>query len=74
MSPARRMKCPICKRKVEKSDSEYPFCSGRCRTMDLGNWVSGTYRVSVPLPDTDESSSPSALGETAENTAENRDK
>ncbi len=22
-----------------------PFCSDRCRTIDLGNWISGTYRI-----------------------------
>ncbi|MBI4464718.1 MAG: DNA gyrase inhibitor YacG [Acidobacteria bacterium] len=33
--------CPICKRSVRPSDPEFPFCSERCRTMDLGNWASG---------------------------------
>ena len=26
-----------------------PFCSERCRIIDLGNWASEAYRVPVPL-------------------------
>ncbi len=48
------MKCPICKRKVEKSDPEFPFCSERCRNEDLGNWVYGRYRVPAPISDEEE--------------------
>jgi hypothetical protein len=25
-----------------------PFCSERCRNIDLGNWASETYRVPAP--------------------------
>ena len=43
------MKCPICKKDAERSNPEFPFCSERCRTIDLGNWASGRYVVSTPL-------------------------
>jgi len=43
------MKCPICKKEVARSDPEFPFCSERCRTIDLGNWASGKYVISSPL-------------------------
>jgi endogenous inhibitor of DNA gyrase (YacG/DUF329 family) len=44
------MKCPICKKPVELKDPEAPFCSERCRLIDLGNWASGTYVIStVPI-------------------------
>jgi uncharacterized protein len=46
--------CPICKKLVRKRDPEFPFCSERCRLLDLGKWASGAYVVSSPLPDTDE--------------------
>jgi len=53
------MNCPICKKEVALGDAEFPFCSARCRTIDLGNWASGKYVVSTPLPpggpDVDES-------------------
>jgi endogenous inhibitor of DNA gyrase (YacG/DUF329 family) len=39
------MKCPICKKEVDEKNPEYPFCSDRCRTIDLGNWASGKYVI-----------------------------
>jgi len=45
------MNCPVCKRKIEKSDPEFPFCSERCRNEDLGNWIYGRYPVPVPMSD-----------------------
>ena len=43
------MKCPICKKvDVELGDPEFPFCSERCRTIDLGNWAMEKYVVSEP--------------------------
>ena len=44
------MICPICSKKVARSDPEFPFCSERCRTIDLGNWASGKYVIHEPLP------------------------
>ena len=45
------MKCPVCKKiEVALGDSEFPFCSERCRIIDLGNWASGKYVISTPLP------------------------
>jgi hypothetical protein len=46
------MKCPICKKEVARSDPEFPFCSERCRTIDLGNWASGKYVICSPLSPT----------------------
>lgn len=43
------MKCPICKKEVQLSDPFAPFCSDRCRIIDLGNWASGKYVISTPL-------------------------
>ena len=42
------MQCPICKKKVELDDPLMPFCSERCKLIDLGNWASETYRISEP--------------------------
>jgi endogenous inhibitor of DNA gyrase (YacG/DUF329 family) len=46
------MKCPICRKKVGRDNPDYPFCSERCRILDLGNWASGKYVVSTPLSST----------------------
>jgi endogenous inhibitor of DNA gyrase (YacG/DUF329 family) len=28
----------------------FPFCSERCRAVDLGRWIDEEYRISEPLP------------------------
>jgi hypothetical protein len=42
------MKCPICKKEVKLGDPDFPFCSDRCRTIDLGNWSMEKYVISAP--------------------------
>jgi uncharacterized protein len=42
------MKCPVCKKEVQIGDPEFPFCSERCRVIDLGNWSAGKYVISEP--------------------------
>ena len=39
------MKCPICKKEVPPGDPEFPFCSERCRMIDLGNWATEKYVI-----------------------------
>jgi uncharacterized protein len=39
------MKCPICGKPVQLTDPEMPFCSERCRLLDLGNWASEKYVI-----------------------------
>jgi uncharacterized protein len=51
---ALKLRCPICKKRVKSSDAEFPFCSERCRTIDLGKWASGGYVISSPVQDTSE--------------------
>lgn len=46
------MNCPICRKEVSRENPDFPFCSERCRTIDLGNWASGKYVVSTPLSST----------------------
>jgi endogenous inhibitor of DNA gyrase (YacG/DUF329 family) len=48
-------RCPICKTTTDSELSkEFPFCSDRCRRMDLGNWASEKYVVSDPIFDEEE--------------------
>jgi endogenous inhibitor of DNA gyrase (YacG/DUF329 family) len=49
-----KLKCPICKKAVAKTGEDFPFCSERCRLIDLGKWASGQYVVSSPMQDTDD--------------------
>jgi hypothetical protein len=41
------VKCPTCRRPVEWSaESVYrPFCSDRCRLIDLGAWFSEQHKI-----------------------------
>jgi hypothetical protein len=45
------LRCPTCKNIVLRSDEHFPFCSDRCRLIDLGKWASGGYRISSPILD-----------------------
>jgi endogenous inhibitor of DNA gyrase (YacG/DUF329 family) len=44
---ARTLRCPICKKEVPIDGPEMPFCSKRCRLLDLGNWVDERYTIST---------------------------
>lgn len=48
------LRCPICRKTVLSTDPEFPFCSERCRTIDLGKWASGAYVISSPVNDAEE--------------------
>lgn len=58
--PVLPTKCPICKRAVAvpppgasvAQRGDYPFCSDRCKVIDLGRWLSGAYQI--PVKDTDD--------------------
>jgi len=45
------LRCPTCRKIVLKDDPDFPFCSDRCRLIDLGRWASGDYKISSPLLD-----------------------
>jgi len=49
-----RLRCPICKKPAVNSSPDFPFCSERCRLLDLGKWASGEYVVSSPAADAEE--------------------
>ena len=45
-------RCPICKTLTDSAtNADFPFCSERCKLIDLGNWASEKYVVSEPLFD-----------------------
>lgn len=45
----RSLRCPICRTRVVRAAPHFPFCSERCRLLDLGKWASGKYVVSTPI-------------------------
>jgi uncharacterized protein len=45
-------RCPICKTATDSElQAEFPFCSEKCRLLDLGAWASEKYVVSEPIFD-----------------------
>lgn len=42
------LRCPICKKDVALTAPEVPFCSERCRLIDLGKWADEEYRIPGP--------------------------
>lgn len=35
----------MCRKAVQRSADSFPFCSERCRLIDLGKWAEGDYRI-----------------------------
>jgi endogenous inhibitor of DNA gyrase (YacG/DUF329 family) len=47
-----KWRCPICRKATDSGTSaNFPFCSERCRFLDLGNWSSEKYVISEPVLD-----------------------
>lgn len=40
--------CPTCKTPVPLGAEVFPFCSERCRLIDLGRWANEEYRIPGP--------------------------
>jgi endogenous inhibitor of DNA gyrase (YacG/DUF329 family) len=51
------LRCPICNRssRPRAYNRAFPFCSERCKLIDLGKWLSEEYRVPVHDEPPDES-------------------
>jgi endogenous inhibitor of DNA gyrase (YacG/DUF329 family) len=47
MSTPKTIKCPTCSKPVKWSEQQpwRPFCSERCKLIDLGAWADGSYSV-----------------------------
>ena len=61
MPPPRIVSCPTCGKSVEWIDASKwrPFCSERCKLIDLGAWASESYRIpAVELDDDDDLAPP----------------
>jgi endogenous inhibitor of DNA gyrase (YacG/DUF329 family) len=71
-----RFTCPTCRRVVESATATAdarpyrPFCSERCRSADLGNWLNASYRISAPIAEEDLDQGLSAEGESSSSRGE----
>lgn len=60
------LRCPICKRPIADPQEDsgapapryFPFCSERCKLIDLGRWLDGKYQVPVVEDDLDQPAGP----------------
>jgi endogenous inhibitor of DNA gyrase (YacG/DUF329 family) len=48
---SRSLRCPTCRTIVVAGQENFPFCSDRCRLIDLGKWASGGYVISTAITD-----------------------
>jgi uncharacterized protein len=52
-----KVRCPICEKTMDaqgpKEWPDWPFCSKRCRMVDLGRWLGGNYRIETPAKEED---------------------
>ena len=40
------MRCPTCQKEAQYEGNRFrPFCSERCKLIDLGRWAVGEYRM-----------------------------
>jgi endogenous inhibitor of DNA gyrase (YacG/DUF329 family) len=50
VKPGPTVKCPTCKRQGDWFAGKYgPFCSRRCKLVDLGKWFNEEHQISEPL-------------------------
>jgi len=50
------MQCPLCHKDVPWAGNLFrPFCSERCKLIDLDNWLSGRYCISASVENRDKS-------------------
>ena len=54
-------RCPVCKKHIKaentgeaKKNKFFPFCSERCRLIDLGCWFDSDYKIVTPVERQDE--------------------
>jgi endogenous inhibitor of DNA gyrase (YacG/DUF329 family) len=61
------VKCPRCGQETDTAANPFrPFCSERCKMIDLGNWIQGAYRIPTRDADEDEDGQPSGEEDPAE--------
>ena len=63
--------CPGCGKALAEGVETVPFCSPRCRDVDLGHWFLESYRVSRAIdPEDDQEEFQAALDSAAEEAQE----
>ena len=51
-----QLRCPTCRREIDWVESDFrPFCSERCRLIDLGGWLAERHVIPAEALADDES-------------------
>ena len=53
-SSGRNHCCRVCGKPVKTTEATFPFCSDRCRLVDLGEWFNESYRMTRRIDEVDE--------------------
>jgi endogenous inhibitor of DNA gyrase (YacG/DUF329 family) len=53
-SASSQFDCRVCGKAIDEALTTFPFCSERCRLLDLGGWLDGSYRISRVLSPSEE--------------------
>jgi uncharacterized protein len=58
-------RCPTCRHEVlpRSKNPSFPFCSPRCRLVDLGKWLGDEYRITDKQPELEEDGVPGVAGD-----------
>ena len=57
------MRCPICRQEVTRAGNPFrPFCSERCKLIDLDHWLSERYRIATAAEDRENGPEPGEDG------------
>lgn len=55
------VRCPRCGKETPYAENPFrPFCSERCKLIDLGNWASGAYNISTNVKEEEKEALPEA--------------
>jgi endogenous inhibitor of DNA gyrase (YacG/DUF329 family) len=64
-------RCPVCHKtvktlppKLSEESGSFPFCSQRCKLIDLGAWLEADYKI-ISAPQSEELKEPSEVPSTA---------
>lgn len=57
MTQAANIKCAICRTAIElrPQNAYFPFCSARCKQVDLGRWLNEEYSFALTQTSTERS-------------------
>ena len=70
-----KSRCPVCNKVIDEATRQdsriakfYPFCSDRCKLIDLGKWFDGNYRIAAQADEVEEQGEQAAKADNQDKT------